>query len=228
MRSTTLLIVIGAVGCDVGASPRRLADRTQPTHELTAIAPAALCVTKGELAGSLVDTPTFRAVAPAGNGDAASLRFAMRGSSERARALASGDTRRQLGLKLRAQDGCNVLYVMWRLDPKPRLEVSIKRNPGSHTHEQCGARGYTKLRPVRAAATPAIDDGREHELRAEISGDELVAWIDGRVVWHGLLPDGARELQGPAGLRADNLAFELAGIATNARGPAVTCAHHAD
>ena len=28
------------------------------------------------------------------------------------------DARRQVGLKLRARDGCNVVYVMWRIEPK--------------------------------------------------------------------------------------------------------------
>lgn len=225
----TLLIVVGVMGCNAGASPRTLTQRSEPEVALATIDHSALCVTKGELARGRVDTPTFRAVARSGGGDAASLRFVLRGASEHARPLASGHARRQLGLKLRAQDGCNLLYAMWRLDPKPMFEVSLKRNPGSRTHHQCGARGYTKLRSARAATLPPIDDEQEHELRAEILGDELVAWIDGRVVWHGRLPREARELTGPAGLRADNLAFELAGIATDARnGVDVACEHHAD
>ena len=66
-----------------------------------------------------------------------------------------------------------------------------------------------------------------HVLRAEIVGDTLTAWIDGHVAWVGTLPDEARELAGPAGLRTDNLALdriELQAAAAKAAGPA--CKRH--
>ena len=237
-----LLIAIGAIGCDVIASKadsrnqpaqRRAAkpSSTQPRLALDNVVPTTLCVTKGELAGALVETPTFRAVAPGHNGDAASIKFVVRGPTAKARALASGQQRRQVGLKLRGQDGCNLLYVMWRIDPKPKLEVSIKRNPGARTHHDCGARGYTKLVPTQVDVPPTLQDGLEHELRAEIVGDALVAWIDGRTMWQGAMPAEARELTGPAGVRSDNLAFELAAIAVDARGGSdvdVKCQDHDD
>ena len=34
--------------------------------------------------------------------------------------------------KLRAEDACNLVYVMWRIEPQSRLVVSVKRNPGQH------------------------------------------------------------------------------------------------
>lgn len=214
-----LLTATAGLGCDVGRSSQR--DRPPPALPRIAledIPPASLCITKGELAGARVEGPTFRAIVPGHGGEAASLKFVVLGSTAQARALASGDLRRQLGLKLRAEDGCNLVYVMWRLDPKPKVEVSVKRNPGARTSRDCGARGYAKLAPTGARATPVgLDDGAEHELRAEIGGDALVAWIDGRVMWRGTLPADVRKLSGPAGVRADNLAFEIAGIAVDAR-----------
>jgi hypothetical protein len=45
-------------------------------------------------------------------------------------------------------------------------------------------------------------------LRAEIVGDALTAWVDGKVAWHGILPEEARALVGPAGLRSDNVALD--------------------
>jgi hypothetical protein len=169
------------------------------------------------MSGTRVEVPTFRAVAPGYGGDAASIRFVAQGSSATLRALASGQQRRQLGVKLRAQDGCNLVYVMWRLDPAAKLEVSVKRNPGARTASDCGAGGYTKLKGTRAEPPPTLEDGAEHELRAEIAGGAITTWIDDRVVWRGELPAAARELSGPAGVRSDNLAFDISAVAVEAR-----------
>jgi hypothetical protein len=179
--------------------------------------PDGLCVTKGELASAHVEVPTFRAVALDRAGDGAAAKFVVHGTTAKERALASGQERRQLGLKLRAENGCNLVYVMWRLDPKPKIEVSVKLNPGKRTAKECGADGYTKVRPTTALRElPVLDDGTEHELRAEITGDSLVAWVDGRPAWTGRLPGAARSLAGPAGVRSDNLDFELRGLAVDA------------
>ena len=171
--------------------------------------PAELCATKGRISDRAITEPTVRAFGKDTGGDAAQLTFTFRGDSEATRELATGGARRQLGVKLRAQDSCNVIYVMWRLDPSV-LEISVKRNPGKRTHDECGANGYTK---VATATAPALEIGARHVLRAEIAGDELVAWIDGGMVWRGRLPDEARAISGPAGLRSDNVrldAIELA------------------
>jgi hypothetical protein len=179
---------------------------------------AKWCVTKGVAAlGARVDDPTVRAVARGSGGDAASITFTYRGVSTQTRALASGQLRRQVGVKLRAENGCNLVYVMWRLDPKPQLEVSVKRNAGKRTNEECGTEGYTKLKkPDEKHDLPELLDGATHTLRAAIGGDELTAWIDDQVVWRGALPDEARELRGPAGLRSDNMAFDLVAFAAPA------------
>ncbi len=191
------------------------------------VEPDQLCVTHGELAEARIEVPTFRAVAPEHAGDRAALTFLVRGATAEHRALASGQQRRQLGLKLRAENGCNLVYVMWRLDPKPQVEVSVKRNPGQRTAKECGADGYTKVRPLIATPPPAMTDTRAHDLRASINGDVLVASIDGQEVWRGLLPASARDLVGPAGVRSDNLELDLLGFEVDARGPeadeAATC-----
>ncbi len=186
---------------------------------LDAIDPSSLCVTKGKLTeATRIDVPTFRAVAPGHAGDAAAVRVRVNGRTAHTRALASGQERRQVGLKLRAQDGCNLVYVMWRLDPKPKLDVSVKRNPGQRTAKECGADGYTKVKPITASKRlPDLLDGSEHELRAEISGSSLVAWVDDEPVWRGTLPDGAADLTGPAGVRSDNLSFELVSLSVDQR-----------
>jgi len=177
--------------------------------KLAAIGSESMCVTKGRIASQRITEPTVRAVAVTSSGDGAALTFVFRGDSARTRELANGDARRQLGLKLRAANGCNLVYVMWRLDPHPRLEVSVKWNPGMATHKECGAEGYTKIKPARHAPVPALVAGASHTLHAEIAGDVLAAWIDGSLAWVGELPDDARDMTGPAGIRSDNVAFDI-------------------
>jgi hypothetical protein len=200
--AVTLALGLGLALAACGSA----AARDQPV----AVDASGLCVTRGSAAiGARVTEPTMRAVKLDSAGDAATLTFVYRGDSDRTRALASGAARRQLGLKLRAQDGCNLVYVMWRLDPQPMLDVSIKRNPGAHTHDDCGTRGYQKLRPSHTNPLPALAAGDRHTLRAEIASGELRAFIDDQLAWRGPLPAAARSLAGPAGLRSDNLAFDL-------------------
>ncbi len=228
-----LVMSIAATGChkkqpkvmeEHGERPRApreqlppLRDDGTPSAELRDVHAETLCVTKGQLARSRVDVPTFRAVAPGLGGDAASLKVRVHGASSETRALASGQERRQLGLKLRAADGCNLVYVMWRLDPRPMLEVSVKHNPGARTSAECGNGGYTKVKAQHTEVPPTLDDGSDHELRAEIHGDTLVAWIDGREAWRGQLPDEVRDLDGPAGMRSDNLSFDVVGFGVDQR-----------
>ena len=175
---------------------------------LRAIAHDELCVTRGAITGGAISEPTVRAFARGTAGDAAQLTFKYAGDSEGERALESGELRRQVGLKLRAQDSCNVVYVMWRIAPKPGLAVQVKHNPGKHRHEECGADGYIKVKPAAKHAVPALETGTSHVLRAEIRGDELYAWIDGQLAWEGRLPEEARAFAGPAGLRTDNVKLE--------------------
>lgn len=217
MRAVPLLLLAAAAGCTgsrTEAAPSSSAATRAPSIEINAVGSDALCLTRGELAkGASIEVPTMRGYALGAGGDAAQLVFTYRGESPGSRALASGDVRRQIGLKLRAQDGCNVIYVMWRLDPRPKLDVSVKLNPGQTTHEQCGADGYTKVRTRTKYFVPAFEHGSTHTLRAEITGDEIFAWVDGRLAFHGRLPNGARTIAGPAGLRSDNTAFDLVELA---------------
>ncbi|MGE0870869.1 MAG: hypothetical protein AB7P03_20040 [Kofleriaceae bacterium] len=162
--------------------------------------------------GSRVTEPTMRAVVPGSRGDAAALEFVFRGDTETSAELATSGARRQLGLKLRAANGCNLVYVMWRLDPAPQLEVSVKLNPGDQDHGDCGANGYRKVKPTKPFELPELARGSRHTLRAAISGDDLTAWIDNQVVWRGTLPKAARSLSGPAGIRSDNVAFDLVAL----------------
>lgn len=157
-----------------------------------------------------VDVPGMRAEAPGDEGRRAELAFVYRGPTTRDVPLASGELRRQIGLKLRAADTCNLVYVMWHVEPKPGIAVSVKRNPGMHTHAECGARGYLNVRPESRAELPPVRAGERHLLAADLEGDILSVWADGTLAWRGALPPEARALRGPAGVRSDNGVFELA------------------
>lgn len=209
-----MVAVLAACGGRTEAAPRevKIVDDGKPDRDPSVEVERvnALCVTKGAATpGERVIEPAVRAVALSSSGDAASIEFTFQGDTDTSRNLATSKARRQLGLKLRAADSCNVVYVMWRLDPKPMLDVSVKSNPGKRTHEDCGAHGYKKVKPAKNRRVPALVPRGTHTLRAEIVGDELVAWIDNTVAWRGTLPTSARTLTGPAGLRSDNLAYDL-------------------
>ena len=174
----------------------------------------ALCVTTGAAKiGAKVEKAAMRAVAKGTEGDAAAMTFTYHGETATTKKLASGTVRRQLGLKLRAENGCNLIYVMWRLDPKPMVYVQTKRNPGAKDHKACGPKGYKKVTPVESKDPPELRFGEKHELRAEIENDELRVFIDDTLHWRGKLPEDARSLRGPAGMRSDNLAFDLISFA---------------
>jgi hypothetical protein len=179
---------------------------------LVALPRDALQVTEGRLAPGrrlLVEAPKFRAVAAGAEGTAAELRFTYLGRTPKAAPLRSGEMREQLGLKLLAADGCNVLYAMWRLAPHPGLMVSLKRNPGQHQSRECTNHGYRNLRPLRAVAVPELQPGSAHVLAARLRGERLEVRVDGAVAWDGSLPPEALELRGPPGLRSDNARFEF-------------------
>jgi hypothetical protein len=172
------------------------------------------CVTNGVVSalpdGRLaIDTPSSRAVLRVATGQTAEIRFRYLGPSESSKPLASGELRRQIGLKLRAQDTCNLLYAMWHIEPDSRIAVSVKRNPGKHTHEECGARGYVNLKPRTSIALPKVSPGESHALRAELRGTNLSLLADGRVVWEGTVGSDIDEFDGPVGFRTDNARFTV-------------------
>ncbi len=190
-----------AVGC--GRDPRA------PS---LALAPA-VALTEGTArptgARVAITEPSVRGIVPASTGDAAALDMVYLGPSETTAALASGTVRTQLGLKLRAQDSCNVIYVMWRIAPIAEIVVQLKRNPKATTHAACGAGGYDRIRAGHQSTPPALVPGASHTLSAAIEGDDLAVWADQALVWRGTLPPEARALQGPAGFRTDNVRAEL-------------------
>jgi hypothetical protein len=155
-----------------------------------------------------VTDPKVRMVVPATQDDAA-VTFRYLGATEKTAPLSSGEVRRQVGLKLRAANGCNVLYAMWRFEPKNEVVVSLKRNDGKTTHAQCGANGYENVAPERHVAPAPVRVGQSRTLRAKVTGDRMRVLVDDKVVWEGKLPAKALAFDGPTGMRTDNAKLEL-------------------
>ena len=176
----------------------------------------SLCVTEGAIEKTPTDrlsvnVPKMRAYVTDWTAQSAEVRFTYLGGTPRESALGSGTIRRQFGLKLRAQDPCNLVYAMWRIDPESKLVVSVKRNPNAHSSRDCGNRGYKNIKPRRASAVPRLQPAQSHTLRAEMKQDELRVFVDNHAVWEGSVGADAASLEGPVGIRSDNarLDFEI-------------------
>ncbi|HUH04785.1 MAG TPA: hypothetical protein VML75_22465 [Kofleriaceae bacterium] len=212
MRGVALAGLAFMIGCGSSRAepPAAAPVPSAPPGEVRAVAANELEVTHGTVladgAGLRIEHPAVRAVIPGAHGDTAELRFVYAGPTAKRVALASGEMRGQVGLKLRADDGCNLVYVMWRLGHG--VVVSIKRNPGDRVHAECGTRGYRNLRPERRIAVAMPEIGSAHRLEATIVDGVLTARLDGRQVWRGRLGALARGLEGAPGLRTDNVVLE--------------------
>lgn len=135
--------------------------------------------------------------------------FTYLGATDEESRLGSGEIRRQFGLKLRAQNACNLVYAMWRIEPESKIVVSIKSNPAQSKSSECGNRGYQNIKPRRAVAVPALRPGETHRLGAELTGEDLRVFVDGKVVWEGSIGPEAMSLNGPVGIRSDNVRLAL-------------------
>lgn len=218
---------LGLVGCEHAGPPSArpgtstAVARPTPPPVGQHVAPRtnAFCFTEGDAeplpAGLLrIREPKARAVLPESNGDSGRLAFRYHGETRTFSALKSGARRRQLGLKLRARDACNLIYVMWRLEPKAELVVSFKNNPDASSSSECGNEGYVTLRPVERSSVPELRPETDHTLDADIVGSELVVRTDGNVAWRGELPGAALALSGPSGFRSDNVDWSVRNFET--------------
>ena len=113
---------------------------TQLSHsaasKLTIVPRAKLCVTEGTMEGSasgelIVSVPKMRAYVNTFTSQPIEAHFTFLGSTGNEARLGSGELRCQFGLKLRAQDACNLDYAMWRIEPESKLVVSVKSNSRS-------------------------------------------------------------------------------------------------
>jgi hypothetical protein len=167
-------------------------------------------VTDGEIVKArgnrlMVSTSEMRATLKTRTDQNVTLKFTYLGPTKEVSRLGSGEIRSQFGIKLRAQDGCNLVYVMWHFAPDQKIAVSVKRNPGQSTHQECLDHGYINdIKPAVSAPAPAVHVDQPHTLSATMSGSNLTVKADHKQVWQGDLGPVALEFDGPVGVRSDN------------------------
>jgi hypothetical protein len=230
-RSVSQFALLLVGGCAAGAGHLTAAAAADASGGESPLAPVALrelVVTAGSIetepgssgggeAGPdrfLIRSPLLRAWVGRQPRASVELSFAYLGPTAVRVPLRSGELRRQIGLELRAEDGCNLVYVMWHIEPLPRLVVSFKSNPGQHQHSECADRGYVSLEPEQSRALPQLVLGQRHVLRATLLASassqlQLDVQVDGVSHWRGHLPAAAARLEGPVGLRSDNGQFDV-------------------
>jgi hypothetical protein len=165
--------------------------------------------------GFSVDDTKLRATIAGSLGRGIELEFRYLGATAQRAALRSGAERSQLGLELAARDTCNLVYVMWRLEPTSELVVSVKQNDGASRHAECENRGYRRLRPDVAGPVPRLEPGGIHRLRAELANGRLHVTLDGERTWEGPLDTAALALSGKVGLRSDNVRFTALAVSAD-------------
>jgi hypothetical protein len=181
---------------------------------LAPVSKSSLCVTEGtieELSAHrlAVNVSKMRAYVNAYTEPEAQARFTYLGATPNEAPLASGEMRRQFGLKLRAQDACNLVYAMWRIEPEAKIVVSVKSNPGQHSSAECSNHGYQNIKPLRSSPVPVLKPGETHTLRARMNGPAIQVFADGSLVWEGSVGPDALRFDGPVGIRSDNARLEL-------------------
>jgi hypothetical protein len=196
------------------------AEKKLPVDGFKQVSRDDLEVTDGKVGESkdgflTVEDPEVRGTQKAISAKGARLVFTYLGEPKQVAKLASGNVAHQLGLKLRAKNTCNLLYVMWKIEDQERIAVSVKRNPDKSTHKECGANGYISIKPAILGTLPSAKDGKSHTLEAQLlkkkgADYELVVKADGVIVWQG--PIEAKllnDIDGPPGFRSDNAKFKF-------------------
>lgn len=163
-----------------------------------------LRVTSGEIEVA-INHPSVRAVKDDSEGIAeTTLHFRYDGPTEEKKPLGSGEIRHQMGVKLYAADGNNVVYCMWRFDPDEptpagNVQVQVKWEGEYYPADEI----YSMSKQL------APEVGRVYRLRAAVDNEVVRVWIMDEPVWVGALPeDIMRNLKlqrGLIGLRADNV-----------------------
>ncbi|HEY6386186.1 MAG TPA: hypothetical protein VIX91_10930, partial [Candidatus Acidoferrum sp.] len=185
-----------------------------PASNWLSVPHAKLCVTEGTVEpGSgnrlSVNVPKMRAFVTIRTTQDVEAHFTYLGQTPGEKPLGSGEMRRQFGLKLRAQDPCNLVYAMWSIEPESKLVVSVKSNPGQHISAECGNRGYRNVKPVHSSPVPLLRPGAAHTLRAEMKGAEMRVYTDNNLVWEGNVGSEGGGFNGPVGMRSDNARLEI-------------------
>ena len=208
---TLFCLLQGALGLQGCQAPTQNAPKreTQQASSCVQLEKTSLCATSGsyEVAKGMMETSSVqtRGLLTTTSQQGISLLFSYKGPPEEVKAFRSGLKRQQIGVKVKAQDSCNLIYVMWRFGEKDSIVVSRKLNPGQHSHKECLNHGYKTIATL--PAPKIIREGEFHRLNVSIDKNQLKVMADGENLWQGILEEELSQLQGPLGIRTDNGKF---------------------
>jgi hypothetical protein len=227
MRTTSIYTLIASAAVIGALAGAAASAAPAPPAPWKAIAKGGLAVSEGRIVSAgrhatlRTRSPAMRAVALDGGRHATSARLWFRylGESTTTVPLGSGLIRRQIGLKIRAPDPCNLVYVMWHAFPDDAIEIQVKRNPGQTTSSQCGNNGYTQVATIPLGSGDGTGDHSAHRLdvrtrRAANGALALTVHTDGNLLRKvNLSASLTAGLAGPIGVRSDNgdYLFQLSG-----------------
>lgn len=215
MNSIRRFYLLVFLSCVLWLRPGLAGDNNQSSStSMTPVSLEKLCVTEGKIENAghdrlSVSVPKMRAFVSSPTLQEVEAHFTYLGPSKKSSPLASGQLRRQFGLKLRAQDGCNLVYAMWRIEPVQELVVSVKSNPGMNSSSECDAHGYHNIKPTQSNALPRVKQGQRYTLRAIMDGSNMRVYANNSLVWQGDLGSAALVFNGPVGVRTDNGHFDF-------------------
>jgi len=154
----------------------------------------SLRITSGKV-GLSISHPSVRAIVEGSEGHELWMSYKYNGPTEDKIPLKSGQYRHQVGIKLQALDGDNVLYAMWRWEPdSPRIWTTTKVNgqyiPPTSTYLNVDV--------------PAPTPGERYIMSARQDGRIIRVWWQGVIAWVGEIAESAMLIRGPAGIRTDN------------------------
>jgi len=152
-----------------------------------------------------VDTPEMRANLKVQTPQSVALKFTYLGPTTVVSRFANGAVVSQFGIKLRAQDYCNTVFVAWHFAPQQRIAVSVRRNSGMTARAECMEKGnVNNIKPRVSAPPPPVQPKEPHTLTASMDGSKLTVVADGKIVWQRDLGPVVLEFSGPVGLLSNN------------------------
>lgn len=184
---------------------------------LSAVSAATIAAPKPSLLSSVgilkatdgayqTESNELRARQDGAGGKKIEVAFTYNGYSDTIKKLGSGIVRHQFGIWVNAENQCNLIYAMVRVDKAPVVSVQQKFNPGKSTHEGCKNNGYRTLKPSLTNVLPikTLPVGSTVKLRGEITDNRFSVFIDDILVWRGDV-EVSKDPAAYAGVRSDNV-----------------------
>lgn len=163
----------------------------------------------------LLNKPIVRCCSKKGESERVFLEVKYNGKTRKKKPLKSGIIERQVCLKLKSPNTCNVLYICWNgVDiGEEFINIQTKRNASILKRKcrglgKCDGEGYDQPIATIQLQNKTLLDQKFHTLSAQIVKSEkrLIVCVDNAIVYRGLF-DLPIELNGTSGIRSQNGKF---------------------